>query len=275
MPRIAILVVFALGALFSIGLQSQALDTFEAKTINDNIAESNSTETIALEDGAFEVEDLLVKNKKIVAGNNEQPEQTTTDPVEIGQITTEISESRRSGGGSSNRSNSTENPDANDQSPEVEPVPVDEPTEEPVTLSHPADLNQDGFINQTDLNMLVKTPYGNCADKQAVVGQPYCFGDVNLDGKIDFDDLTALLSAWYDPAPMNPADLNRDGVVGHQDLNMLLKLWLTCTPPEYTHTNDGTPVSGSSKICWGDLDHNGIVDFDDITHMLSNWTEEK
>jgi len=55
---------------------------------------------------------------------------------------------------------------------------------------------------------------------------PPCPGDVNLDGRVDVDDLNIVLSNWASPVPANAfGDLNGDGVVDVDDLNDVLSNW--------------------------------------------------
>lgn len=55
---------------------------------------------------------------------------------------------------------------------------------------------------------------------------PPCPGDVNRDGSVNAQDLSALLAAWGGSAPA--ADINGDGSVGPQDLATLLASWGVC-----------------------------------------------
>lgn len=58
------------------------------------------------------------------------------------------------------------------------------------------------------------------------VGFPPCPGDVNLDGRVDVDDLNIVLSNWADGvAPNTQGDLNGDGFVDVDDLNEVLANW--------------------------------------------------
>jgi len=287
MPRISILSVFVLGALFSIGLQTQALDTFEAEKIETKITENDTAkeEVVATETaGDFGAEVSLEKKRMGVASEDELLE-TTTDPI---VVAIETEKPKSSGGGGGSRSTPSDDAiDADEEAPTAKPDSKENLPEKPASFAtasnpadpiNPADLNNDGLVNDIDLNMLVKIPYGDCVQGNTLGSMSSCWGDINLDGVISFGDLTALLSAWHDnpepvdPEPINPADLNRDGSVGYKDIEILLKLWGTCTTPDYLVSENS---SSKSNVCWGDVDGDGDVDFADLTKILSNWTEEK
>jgi hypothetical protein len=59
-------------------------------------------------------------------------------------------------------------------------------------------------------------------------GQPddceYAYGDFDLNGLIDAQDLAVLLDAWGIPNPV-VGDITGDGVVNGQDLAVLLNRW--------------------------------------------------
>ncbi len=53
-----------------------------------------------------------------------------------------------------------------------------------------------------------------------------CASDINLDGVVDVDDLTMILSNWGQTVPSNHfADLDGDGVISASDLNGILAEW--------------------------------------------------
>ena len=54
-----------------------------------------------------------------------------------------------------------------------------------------------------------------------------CKADINGDGMVGFNDLTALLGAWGTDNPK--ADLDLNGDVGFSDLTTLLGLWGPCS----------------------------------------------
>lgn len=51
------------------------------------------------------------------------------------------------------------------------------------------------------------------------------FADINIDGDINFSDLNIVLSAWGAVGSDNPADVDEDGVVGFSDLNAVLSFF--------------------------------------------------
>lgn len=61
----------------------------------------------------------------------------------------------------------------------------------------------------------------------ALVNGVPCPRDLNGSSTVDATDLTALLSAWGQPATSN-ADINGDGIVGPTDLTALLAAWGPC-----------------------------------------------
>jgi hypothetical protein len=60
-----------------------------------------------------------------------------------------------------------------------------------------------------------------------------CPADLDGDGRIDVDDLVALIQSWGPcPETSTPcADLDGDGIVGADDLVAMLLAWGDCTPP--------------------------------------------
>ena len=82
---------------------------------------------------------------------------------------------------------------------------------------------------------------------------PWCPADLNDDGLVDATDLSILQSQWGRCPPGGcPADLDGDGRVDGIDLTTLLSAWGICAPPPATILvgtvllADGTPVPGAS-----------------------------
>ena len=76
--------------------------------------------------------------------------------------------------------------------------------------------------------------------------------DVNLDGKVNIDDLFAVLAAWG-TCDDCPEDINDDGKVNIDDVFEILGAWGPC---------DG---------CLEDVDDNGQVNIDDLFAVLGAW----
>ena len=55
-------------------------------------------------------------------------------------------------------------------------------------------------------------------------------GDFNLDGRVDFLDLSSFCGKWLKQPPSSPVDLNGDGIVNFGDLNILGENWANGGP---------------------------------------------
>ena len=76
------------------------------------------------------------------------------------------------------------------------------------------DVNGDGVVDQTDVDYLV----------QNVLNTWY--GDVNLDGKVGFDDLQILLDNWnVSGTGWARGDLDGNGKTQYHDFQLLLDNW--------------------------------------------------
>lgn len=71
-------------------------------------------------------------------------------------------------------------------------------------------------------------------------------GDVNMDGSVDDDDLSLLLSNWGTGATWAMGDLSGDGSVGDDDLSLLLSNWGAGPPP--APTGAGVPEPTAAVI---------------------------
>lgn len=107
------------------------------------------------------------------------------------------------------------------------------------------DINQNGFIDETDFEMFLLAYEGNqepcdlwlqLADGVSpgvdvnVPGECVCPGDLDGSGVVDAEDLFILLGSWGSCADPDdcPADLNGDHVVDSKDLFVLLGDWGVC-----------------------------------------------
>jgi len=62
---------------------------------------------------------------------------------------------------------------------------------------------------------------------------PFCMGDANGDGQVNFADITAILSNWgvgSAPGSASPGDANNNGVVNFEDITTVLSNWAVTCP---------------------------------------------
>ena len=85
--------------------------------------------------------------------------------------------------------------------------------DEAIFMDLSADLNQDRYVDQDDVDYLVKT----------MLATEY--GDANLDGKVDLNDLSILAGSWDSGGVWANGDFNGDGVVDLNDLSILAGGW--------------------------------------------------
>lgn len=112
--------------------------------------------------------------------------------------------------------------DCNDSNPQVSPGRVE-------VCNDGMDNDCDGLVDYND---------SDCVDIPLCWTAPgQCHGDTNNDGKLNLDDLAALVEAWrtvYPNPAYNPcADFNRDGLVNFIDLNILVRWWPSQPNPPY------------------------------------------
>jgi hypothetical protein len=73
----------------------------------------------------------------------------------------------------------------------------------------------------------------NPANFTTVPPPPFCTGDADGDGDVDFDDITAAIANWlavYTPGSAGPGDANNNGVVNFEDINIILSNWGSACP---------------------------------------------
>ena len=86
-----------------------------------------------------------------------------------------------------------------------------------------ADCNMNGVPDVCDI-------FGGTSqdiDNTGIPDECECVGDVNLDGRVDVDDIVDVILAWGDGAG-SPADLNGDGIVGGGDLAIVIGNYGEC-----------------------------------------------
>lgn len=71
----------------------------------------------------------------------------------------------------------------------------------------------------------VNPPFGNGTSNEGFILH-IPFGDVNLDGIVNSQDLALVSSNWLASGPHQPGDANGDGVVNSQDLALVSSNWL-------------------------------------------------
>src|SRR5690606_31612534 len=73
----------------------------------------------------------------------------------------------------------------------------------------------------------------NPANFTTVPPPPFCQGDANGDGSVDFEDITETIASWlasYTPGSAGAGDANNDGNVDFNDINTILSNWGTVCP---------------------------------------------
>ncbi len=101
------------------------------------------------------------------------------------------------------------------------------------------DINGDLIIDQADITKILTI-------------LETTLGDVNLDGTVDSVDAGIAQANLGNPGGWADGDVNGDGTVTQADIDLI-------NPP--------------FVCCVGNADGNNVVDFDDITTILSNWLE--
>ncbi len=106
-----------------------------------------------------------------------------------------------------------------------------------------------------------------------------CPGDANNDGRVNFDDVVAVLANWGDAGPIGDAD--RDNLVDFDDVLSVLANWGCGSVTACTGDADGDLAVTFSDVLSalanfggngpaGDADQSGLVNFDDILTVLAN-----
>lgn len=147
------------------------------------------------------------------------------------------------------------------------------------------DLNVDGTTDQADVDLLVRT----------LLGTDY--GDADLDGAIDANDINAIASAWNGTIGWAGGDFDGNGISDFADLLMIARGWTdtsdfvalaavagVLTAGDLTGDNEVNQVDlnlllsnfGQSSIGYdlsqGELTGDGRVDAADLRRLLTSWT---
>ncbi len=122
----------------------------------------------------------------------------------------------------------------------------------------PGDLDRDSIVGISDF-LLLLAGWGSC-----------CRGDLNIDGRINGDDLDLLL-AVLGPCPKVgscPADLNNDGEINPDDVLLLAGGYGGCAP---CSDAPGAILSNLARTCHADIDQDGVTGITDFLILLANW----
>lgn len=123
------------------------------------------------------------------------------------------------------------------------------------------DVNGDSNVDVSDLDALVEVLASDIPIEVSDVCVQRTLEDVNLDGQVNDDDLTYLLSIAAGSqgfrSPILPGDANLDGLVDRTDLNALALNW----------------QSDVAKWSAGDFTVNGKVDSADLNKIGLNWLQ--
>ena len=224
----------------ALAVSTDAIEAFNEIGSYKYVAEESVTEPVVetpIEEPV--VEEVTNKNPSIKDATLDlAPEEIVTHPIVEIKVEDKKSSSR-SGRISANTNSTTATPSA--EEPEV-------------VVTSRLDFNGDNRTGNLDVQ-LVQSSWGLCPDKSGVAD--FCMGDADLNGVVNFADITMLLANW---SPRMRSDINWDDVVGHADLKMLLNDWLSCPSEE-------------NAECRADVNSDGSVNFADITMLLSDWTE--
>ena len=110
-----------------------------------------------------------------------------------------------------------------------------------------ADINDDGVVNKDDVDMLAKN-----------ISDYYQLGDINLDGKLDINDVSLLQNMLNgvvkaNKVQSNLCDINKDSVIDNKDIVALR-----------------SKIGGSTKYKKGDVNLDGKVSHEDVT-IIENY----
>jgi hypothetical protein len=84
-----------------------------------------------------------------------------------------------------------------------------------------ADFNNDCNNNGVPDRCDIYAGTSQDLDNTGIPDECECVGDVDRDGRVNVDDIVAVIIAWGDGAT-SPADLNGDGIVNAIDLALVL-----------------------------------------------------
>ena len=131
------------------------------------------------------------------------------------------------------------------------------------------DLNQDGVMNNLDINML--TDYINEVEDYTEEDDAFFrkYADMNNDGFVDFDDVRLMTKMTTDlSAEGKMGDINHDGYIDCVDATMILVYYADLSTNRY---DEYTEEEHANFKMYGNVceDENGFVDALDATTILA------
>ena len=131
------------------------------------------------------------------------------------------------------------------------------------------DLNQDGVMNNLDINMLTDYFYNidNYTEEDDAFFRKYA--DMNNDGYIDFDDVRLMTKMTTDlSAEGKMGDINHDGYIDCVDATMILVYYADLSTNRY---NEYTEEEHANFKMYGNVceDENGFIDALDATTIMA------
>ena len=125
-------------------------------------------------------------------------------------------------------------------------------SQNPGAPTYPCDLNGDGIVNQVDTNILVTT----------ILYTEY--GDANLDWYVDFIDAQALWDNWNGDGGWAQGDFNGDGTPDFLDFQILLDRWNPGGSGYYSINGQGNTLTGAVGT---DLNNVVVGSFTDVNNI--------
>lgn len=131
------------------------------------------------------------------------------------------------------------------------------------------DLNQDGVMNNLDINMLTDYLYNdaNYTEEDDAFFRKYA--DMNNDGFVDFDDVRLMTKMTTDlSAEGKMGDINHDGYIDCVDATMILVYYADLSTNRY---DEYTEEEHANFKMYGNVyeDENGWIDAVDATAIMA------